>query len=161
MSVTYCERWFRYKKKPTVLMDEDKARKAHEKRQLYTVILGDLRSPECFIEINNDYVGVGFLDNQLREYLSYSFDETSPGRMFLTMATHRVFDGQSDRVTGGTSYYFKEDGVVTIENEDFLSASKSEKKIQADVSGNWEKYPRFGDYAAVAQVNRQGTSLIN
>jgi len=161
MNVTYCEKWFRYKKRPTDLMDEDRARKAHDGRLLYTIVLGDLRSPECFVEINNDYVGVGFLDDHAREYLSYSFEETRTGRLFLTMATHRTFDGQTDKVVSGTTYYFKEDGVVTIENENLLSGSKSEGKIQADISGNWEEYPKFGQYTAVTQINRQGTALIH
>lgn len=142
---------------PTSLVNESDARISHEKRRLYTVVQGDLKSPECFIEINNDYIGVGFLDDLLREYLSYSFQEKLPAKLFLTMITHRVFDGQTDRVVSGTTYYIKEDGTVTIENEDFVAGSKSEKIVQADVSGNWEDYPKFGQYSSISQVNRHGT----
>ncbi len=161
MTVTYCERWFRHKKKPIALINESDARIRHENRRLYTVVQGDLKAPECFIEINNDYVGVAFLDNLLREYLSYTFQEKKPGKLFLTMITHRAFDGQTDRVAGGTTYYFKEDGAAVIENEDFAADSKTEKLVQADVSGNWEDYPMFGRYSTILEVNRRGINPVS
>jgi hypothetical protein len=161
MTVTYCERWFRHKKKPIALINESDARICHENRRLYTVVQGDLKAPECFIEINNDYVGVGFLDTLLREYLSYSFQEKKPGKLFLTMVTHRIFDGQTDSLSSGTTYYFTEDGTVTIEIEDFVADSKNEKLVHADVSGNWEEYPKFGQYSSISEVNRKGTTPIS
>jgi hypothetical protein len=76
MTPTYCNGWFRHQKRAVTILDETTARQAHERRRPYTVVLGDLRAPNCFIEIDNDYVGVGFLDDLLREYLSYTFDES-------------------------------------------------------------------------------------
>ena len=69
-----------------------------------------------------------FLDNFGREYLRYQFQEAEQGRLFLTMATHREFVGETDRVKSGTTYYFKRDGFVTIETEDFVSSQRTSKK---------------------------------
>jgi hypothetical protein len=70
------------------------------------------------------------------------------------MATHREFDGEADRVKCGTTYYFKVDGRVTIETEDFATENISTREMQADVSGNWEQYPIFGDYQSLMRRDR-------
>ena len=111
-------------------------------------------SPKCFVEINNDYVGIGFLDASLREYLSYTFVEIEPGRLFLNEATLREFEHGSDKVKSGTTYHFKQNGSVIVENEDFLTNTRSVKETQADVSGNWEAYPQFGQYQSIVRVDR-------
>ncbi len=153
----YCERWFRHKEQPIGPLDEVAARRAHEARGLYTVVVGMLQSPECFVELDNDYVGVGFLDDLRREYLRYAFQELEPDKMFLVRATHRLFDGRSDTIKSATVYYFNKDGIVTIEDHDVLAGTRTKKKIVADVSGNWERRPNFGEYAAITRVNRDNT----
>jgi hypothetical protein len=95
MRVTFGKSWFRAKKRVTETWTESQARKAHEQRQLYVALLGDDSIPTRIVEVNNDYVGVCFLDVSLREYLSYQFQELESGRMFLTMATHREFEGRA------------------------------------------------------------------
>ena len=154
MNVTYGKSWFRARKRFTETWDEGRARKSHDKRELYVAVVGQSSSPACFVEINNDYIGVAFLDTSLREYLSYQFQELEPGRLFLTMATHREFEGGSDKVKSGTTYYFKQDGSVTIESEDFLTNTRSVKEAYTDVSGNWEPYPQFGQYLSIIRENR-------
>ncbi len=154
MNMTFGKSWFRAKKRLTEKWEEGRARKCHEKRQLYVAVVGEGSSPSCFVEINNDYIGVGFLDTALREYLSYQFQEIEPGRLFLTMATHREFEGDSDKVKSGITYYFKQDGNVTIESEDCLGHTHSVKETQADISGNWEPYPAFGQYQSILRENR-------
>ena len=153
-AITFGKSWFRAKKRLTETWDEPKARIAHGQRQPYAAVIEDDGSIRCFIEANNNYIGVGFLDNVMREFLSYQFQEVEPERLFLTMATHREFDGETDRVRCGTTYYFKPDGRVTVETEDFASAHLATKEMQADVSGNWEAYPTFGDYRSLARADR-------
>lgn len=152
--ITFGKSWFRAKKRLTETWDEPKARIAHEQRLPYVAVVGSAGSIKCFIEANNDYIGVGFLDNAMREFLSYQFQEIEPGRLFLTMATHREFDGDMDRVKSGTTYYFKPNGNVTVETEDFATSQLSTKELQTDVSGNWEAYPVFGNYHSLVRVDR-------
>jgi hypothetical protein len=146
--------WFRAKKRLTETWDESKAMTAHEQRQPYAAVIGNEGRCQCFIEANNDYIGVGFLDNSMREFLSYQFQEIEPGRLFLTMATHREFDGETDQVTFGTTYYFKPDGCVTVESDDVAAAQLATKELRTDVSGNWETYPAFGEYCSLVRVGR-------
>ena len=101
--ITFGKSWFRAKKGLTETWDEPKARIAHEQRQPYVAVVENDEGILCFIEANYDYIGVGFFDNASREFLSYQFQEVEPGRLFLTMATHREFDGEADRVTGQSS----------------------------------------------------------
>ena len=110
--------------------------------------------PKAFIEFKRGYVGVEFLDASLRCYLSYTFQEVKPNRLFLTRATHREFDGASDRVKSGTTLYFKQDGGVTIITEDCDSQTHTREETRSDVSGNWEPYPEFGNYDSIVRVER-------
>jgi hypothetical protein len=154
MRLTFGKQWFIADKHLTEVWDESRARMAYTNRHLHTAVVGAPERPLAFIEFNGDYVGVGFLDRLLREYLSYSFQEVEPGRLFLTMATHREFDGDSDRVQKGTTYIFNPDGDVTVISEEFPNGGKSRHKITADVSGNWESYPEFGKYDSLLREDR-------
>lgn len=114
MTIVYGYRWFRAKKRLTETWDENRARAAHEKRELYVALIGQSATTSHFVEIVDDYVGVGFLDSFLREYKSYQFQELEQGRLFLTMATVREFEGDSDKVVSGITCYFKPDGLPVL-----------------------------------------------
>lgn len=101
--MTFGKSWFRGRKRLTEVWDSDRARNAHEQRAHYAVLLDYLPSQKCFVEIANGFVVVGFLDEKLREYMNYQFHEVQSGRLFLTMAIHRVFSGDSEQVISGTS----------------------------------------------------------
>src|SRR4051812_13637266 len=106
MILTYCYRWSRHSKRITELWDEERARKAYEKRKLYTVLIGDPQQPDCFVESNfGSYFGVEFLDSRLRVNLAYQFDEKEPGKLFLQMMTTHLYEGETDIVSSGTAYY--------------------------------------------------------
>ena len=154
METHYTDGWFRAKKRPGERLSDKEAKDLYERRGLHAAVIGPLDKPRAFIEFNNDYVGVSFLDDLLREYLSYAFQEVEPGKLFLTRATHRYFDGDSDRVRKGTSYMFKPNGDVTVINEEFPDAGKTQHETTADVSGNWERYPAFGEYDSLLREER-------
>ena len=154
MDIHYSDGWFRAKKRPGELWTPDRAKSAYDQRELYAAIAGPLNKPTAFIEFNKDYVAVGFLDKLLREYLSYQFEEVQPGRLFLTMASHREFAGDSDKVKMGTTYIFKQNGNVTTVNEEFPNGGKTWHETTADVSGNWESYPVFGEYDSLLRTER-------
>jgi len=153
MRITYCEGWFRGKNVAVGLMDEAKARKMHEKRKLYTVLIGDPQRPECFIESNMGYFGVEFLDAHLREHLVYQFAEAKPGKLFLQMMVSREYDDEWDLVKSGTSYIIKPDGQVIRRYQEFPTTEHpTEQPLgRVDPSPYWEDYPQFGDYAALVR----------
>jgi hypothetical protein len=154
VDISYSKGWFRAKKRPLEPWDEARARKAHDQREPYAATANAGGAPKIFLEFSGDYVGVGFLDPRLREDLSYQFQERKPSQLFLTMATYRVFDGDTDRVERGTTYVFQEDGRVSIVEEDFGKGSRSTKETHSDVSGNWEPYPAFGSYEGLIKRER-------
>jgi hypothetical protein len=155
MKLFYCKSWFRAKKCPTEVWSEAQAKAAHEGGKTYTVLVGSIEQPYCFVEVTEKAVGVGFLDEHLRESLSYAFQEVEPGRLFLTMATYREFEGDMDRVTSGTSYIFGQDGVVVTRRE-FFNPHKLEKATSnSDVAANYSPKPKFGHYGDLIRVERE------
>lgn len=151
----YCKSWFRAKKKPTEIWTEQRARAAHVARTLYTaVVVGSNEDPRCFLEVNDKFVGVGFLDDRLRESLYYAFKEVEPGRLFLSMATYREFQSDSDVVTSGTTYIFAQTGTVQIQKQSFNPDRMEATSSTIDVSLNYEQRPEFGEYDRLTRIER-------
>ena len=153
--VHYCKSWFSAKKRPTVLWEETEARRAHTDRQSYTAVIGGLERPTHIIDVNDNFVGVDFLDDKLREALSYHFKEVEPGKLFLSMAVYRQFEGDSERVIEGTCYIFKRSGKIIVRNESFDPHTMEESERTVDVSANYDVYPDFGAYESVCTVERE------
>jgi hypothetical protein len=153
-TTTYGKSWFFAKRCFTELWNEAQAAKAHARRKPYAAAICDESGRTIVLDVRGDYCGVDYLDELGREFLSYQFQEVKPGYLFLTMATHREFDGETDRVKFGTTYYFKPEGSVTIETEHFATLDRDTKEMEVDVHGNWEAYPKFGDYLSITRIDR-------
>lgn len=76
-----------------------------------------------------------------------------PGRLFLSMAVSREFEGNTDEAVSGTLYLFSEDGKATIETKNYRKSRLYE--TEADVSGNYEMYPEFSQYERLIRAERQ------
>jgi hypothetical protein len=153
--ITYCQGWFRAKKYAPVLLDPAEARRRHDAGELYTALVGEATSPQCFLEIRRGFVGVDFLDALLRCRTSYSFQAPAAGRLFLSMATHRDFVAATDQVAEGTTYMFQPSGEVQLRRERLHPTHElATSSTRADVSGHWEDFPAFGDYAALMRLER-------
>ncbi len=159
MAVQYYKGWFRAKRRPSHPIDEATARELHEKCQLYVAVLVDGERLKCFIEINDDYFGVGFLDELCREYLVYGFTEKHPGRLFLSQSVYRVFVADTDKLATACRASFDVNGTAKFENSDRVRGTRSTKVVQADLAGNWEDYPEFGDYDSITQLERTSTRI--
>jgi hypothetical protein len=152
--IYFCKSWFRAKKRPIEIWPEDQARAAHVNKQYYTVLVDSINRPYCFLEIADKVVGVGFLDEYLRESLTYAFQEFEPGKLFLTMATHREFDGDTDKVASGISYMFDRNGTMQIRREFFNPHLLETAASSADVGSNYSPMPTFGEYDDLIRVER-------
>ncbi|WEF34266.1 hypothetical protein [Pseudoduganella chitinolytica] len=152
--IFYCKSWFRAKKKPTEVWSVEQAEAAHENRTQYTALVGNLEHPYCFIEVADSAVVVGFLDQFLRESLTYVFKEVESGRLFLSMATHREFEAETDKVSGGANYVFKTDGVVHIRHESFNPHTVETAMSSFDPAPNYASRPAFGEYDDVMRIER-------
>lgn len=154
--IYFCKSWFAARKLTTEVWTEAQAKYAHDNGRNYTVLVDSLERPFCVILVMAKAVAVDFLDEQLREALSYQFQVVSPGRMFLTMAVHREFDGDEDKVTKGTRYTFTQEGKVQIRRETFLPDHSLEvANTEADVSSNYVQAPSFGEYEEFTRMERQ------
>lgn len=58
----------------------------HANGTLYTVFVGLVEHPTCFLEVKNDFVGVSFLDDHLRALVEYVSVESSPDMLFPVVA---------------------------------------------------------------------------
>lgn len=90
----------------------------------------------------------------MREYIYYSFKELEPGKLFLSMATYREFNGDADKVLMGTTYIFNTDGTVKVQRQYFEPHKIEAMDTSADVSGNYSPWPEFGKYDELIRVER-------
>jgi hypothetical protein len=164
MTYTYCRDWARHLAAPTEVWDEQKARRAHERGKLYTVLVGTHERPECFLHVRLElkYIGVNFLDRFFRVNLSFQFEEIEPGRMFLERAIEVEFDRDAPqdlspneaRSIREIRTVFKPTGWVDIWRRDVNTGNMEHAEGPQDVARCWEPLPRFGDYAGVIRRER-------
>jgi hypothetical protein len=149
--------WSRRRKRIYNEWPKSELENLHNERKPYVLCMGnDKDHPYCFIEINNDAMYVGFLDEMKREYLGYAFEEKKPGKLFLTEAIYWEFYGDTDDRKQKTKYFFNPNGSLQIHQID----SKTNEgeiltaKNPVDVSANWEDYPEFGHYEKLIKKER-------
>lgn len=160
--IFYCKKWSIGYKEPVDLWSDKKARKNHESGEPYTVLIGSDTTPSHVIEVTKKagWVSVGFLDEELREYLLYSFKLLNNDQLFLSMAVHREFalhEGEGAgfmNVSNGTTYLFNEDGHTVVREERFNPHLLEESETKVDISGNYEAFPAFGDYRSIIRKER-------
>lgn len=160
MKHVYARGWFRAKCRPLELLTSEVARSLHESGKPYAVLVGgDLPCrPESFLEINAAvcWVGVSFLDSELRPYVEYSFacKDDEHARLFLERAVYREFQENSvDPIA--TVHYFEPDGSYTVEEWGQFDYVKTNEAVNPiDVSTNWEVMPGFGDYDSIGRLER-------
>ena len=86
--------------------------------------------------------------------LTYAFQELAPGRLFLTMATHRQFIDDTDAVAEGTSYLFERDGTLIMRRERFHPHRIESATSTCDIMGNYSDVHQFGCYDDLIRVER-------
>jgi hypothetical protein len=153
-SAHYCKSWFRFKKRAIEIWTDDRAARAHEFRQPYTVLIDSPEAPACFLEFAEYSVAVGFLDAHLREYLVYAFQHIDQGRLFLSMITHREFQGDTDKVARGESHIFNPNGQVHTRRAFYDPYRLEQSNTVTDVSGNYSDWPEFGEYEDLIRLDR-------
>jgi hypothetical protein len=140
---------------------EEIAGKNHEDGLMYKVtILDDLDMPVNHLNIvhENEFVGVSFLDDAGREYLTYHFTEIEPKKkLFL----HEVwYNEYSDDETEDMDYYlhfvFDREGNAAYRKYDEIAKKTTdyESSRPFDISDLYEDYPEFGKYENLIRLER-------
>ena len=143
---------------------------AHEKSQIYYVIIYENEKPYCHLEINKGFYRVNFLDQYYRTYMAYTFlgkddiaewRKSYDNRLFLETIVFWEFEGNTDKMVKITDYIFKPDGSFHITERDLITNEQidSEAKNKIDVTANWEEYPEFGKYDSLIQKDRNVISI--
>ena len=153
--VFFAKSWFRAKKKPTEIWTEEHARAAHISKALYCAVVGRPERPFCFLEINNKFIGIGFLDHCIREHIYYAFREVAQDILFLTDASYREFEGGSDIVTVSNRYLFNPNGTVRVQRPQLKQDKIETFETSFDPSRNYERWPDFGEYEDFMRIDRE------
>ena len=158
MKTIYTKGWFRHQKRCLQEFSKEEALNLYNKKQPFSVIITEKNDkPFCFINFNNKFIYVGFLDEQNREYLGYAFWEYQDNRIFLKEAQYWEYDEETDKKLASTRYRFTPEGEFGIENKNNETREVvrryAENKI--DVSVLWENYPEFGKYDNMLKIERE------
>jgi hypothetical protein len=161
---THNETKFGKKKIQDELVLEEAARYAHDNEMIYYVTILEDEIPVNYLEINKGFFRVGFLDNQLRDYMNYTFygkelgfwRENYGDKLFLEDIWLKEYDDDTDTILKITQFKFKPDGTFTIDERDEKTNEQilSEAKNKIDTSSNWEDYPAFGYYESLIRKER-------
>ena len=149
-------RYSRRKNKEGLL--EIASREAHEQKKVYYATVFDGETPYCFLECNDGYFYVGFLDEKLRVYMSYKFyDDLAPSeKLFLHSVSYFEFDNQINEIIRRTDYLFETNGdfQIIIYEEDQQVLTPDEPLSPEVVKHLWVNYPEFGKYDELIKIDR-------
>ncbi|MCO6564179.1 MAG: hypothetical protein J6581_01915 [Apibacter sp.] len=167
-SVSRWDTWnntkFRNKVEKGKLTSEEVAKYNHEHLLGYEFcVLHSEKSlyPYCYVTIvpRNKHVGVYFIDNEGRTYLKYLFDEVKEDRtLFLEEVWFYQFipGNSSEEQEYRMHFAFDQDGNYAarkyIDPKGKYEDYEGNQKL--DFSGLYEKYPEFGQYEGIIQLER-------
>ncbi len=146
---------------------EEVARKNHEEGLVYVVTILKDEKPLYFLEFahENEFIGVNFIDEVGRNYLTYHFSEIEPKKvLFLEEVWYKYFPNE---VTTDEDYrlhfVFDQEGNAAYRKYDEINKKTIdyETKEPLDVSGLYEPYPEFGKYEGLIKVERKMELLDN
>ena len=107
----------------------------------------------------NQYIGVHFIDNEGRTYLKYHFGEVKEDRtLFLEEVwfTQYIAGNSSEDQEYRIHFAFDQDGTYAARK--YIDSKRKyedyEGNQKLDFSGLYEKYPEFGQYQGIIQLER-------
>lgn len=143
------------------MYSEEQAQHEHARKSKYTVLVGSVDRPFCFLDITDIIVAVGFLDEHLRERLTYAFQEVSGNRLFLSSIVYRDYKDDSDEITNATMYLFAIDGNLHIERTKMHPVSSEVSTSTVDISHNFTGKPTFGNYDDLIRIESNSRLPVN
>lgn len=125
-------------------------------------MIGDPSYPDAFIEINDSFLYVGFLDDHQREVKGYEFTEIEPDRIFLKEIQLWEYEGVSDNRTSSVRFRFTTEGAYGVEKADLRTnnVERIEPSDTIDASGLFAEYPTFGAYDELMRDDRIDLSRL-
>ena len=151
--VRYCQQWFRRYRKMINPLSFEEAKRLHHAGCGYTALLGPEQRPRAHVQmlLDKKVILVGFLDEHVREYLSYQFELMDGPRIFLSLATFRSYPDSGDQVICGETYSFSTSGEAAILKTDFDLNESRELSKEYDPSSHFIEMPPFGSFESLAK----------
>lgn len=150
--IQYCRGWSRYRKEPSVVITENEARALHDNGDTYTVLCAPLNCPQCFLDINGSdrFVGVIFLDEELRQSSSYHFQaDRSDTPLFLSEFFLWRYSMNSVEWSWKGWLGFQKSGTSWRQIIDLEIDERIEDSVPIQLTDRYqEAFPVFGNYEA-------------
>ncbi|MCX2449967.1 hypothetical protein OQX61_01670 [Pedobacter sp. PLR] len=116
--------------------------------------------PYCYVTVvpKNKHIGVNFIDDAGRKYLTYLFHEVKEDRtLFLQEIWYYHFTSErGENEDYRLHFVFDEEGNVNYrkydEKNQKIEDYESNRKF--DISGLYEAYPAFGEYKSLIRLDR-------
>lgn len=148
--------------KEKITAEEVAEKNHHDKLHYEFCVLEEESSmyPECYVTVvpKNKFIGVNFIDDAGRNYLSYHFEEINDDRkLFLGEAWYLHFASETqDQEDYRLHFVFDKEGNVAVRKYDETNQKTQdfESNRRFDISGLYEKYPEFGQYESLVRLER-------
>ena len=151
MKIIYCKEWALFKKQPHDIITEQEAKNRYSKKESYVAVLYENNTLKYVVEIDGISETVRFYDDNLDNYLLYSFVKKGEN-MFLNTAYYYCF--KEGKKVEHVYFNFKENGEMVAEKRDYIEGRVEGSEGTVDVSCNWERIPDFGEYNSVIRIDR-------
>jgi hypothetical protein len=145
----FCTNWDKQKREVKGEISEDEAKKKHDMREKYYVVIREDDILKNVILFTGRDVIVYFYESEL--FLIYGF-KIMEERLFLKTVYHYTY--KDNELSEVVLFNFFEDGNLYMRKSKCIHNSHEEKKYIVDVSANWEKYPEFGCYSGILKQER-------
>ena len=160
MEIVYSSEWGFAYMEPIANLTIDEARQKHYENQKYCATFKDDNRYYCLIIFTGTSVLVSFIDDKQRVYMDYNFRIIETGRLFMSSATFREFEGRTKKVKSAEHFLFKEDGSTIINRGTYVPEEKHEQAhTVVDTSDMYEDYTEFGKYEKLLRKERNITNL--
>jgi hypothetical protein len=170
----YCRNWSIGYKEAQDLYTEDQARAMFAQGKIFTAMMGSAERPSCVIQhgLNDQgkwFFHVDFLDELLRLYLSYGFQELPSGSLFLSSAGTATYEGDTDQKLHSENTIFKEDGLCHHSRTNYNGPRPADRTIDKRdtrmtpeelAKTNYSPMPEFGEYDEIIRIERDVPLLV-
>lgn len=144
--VVYGRLWFQGKKKLIDLYEIDVAKLKHKTHDPYTVLVGTTNHPCAVISISQQTIGISFLDEDLNDISSCSYEVLSYDSIVLSTASVRIYQPKSSTVESGLSFSFNDKSFWIRQEHFYPEHSLKLNQYKTDEAPPVISYPQFGAY---------------
>lgn len=153
MEILYCKKWWYARKRPIDTLDEKTAHHNHLCGKDYSVVMSQSGVISCVLDVSQNDVFVNFINKEGEKYLTYAFHREKDDDIFLNAVYYHNYENNKE--TEIMIFSFKVNGELYMEKRNLIDEDVEEREANVEVSCNWDKYPKFGDYSSLVVLDRE------